>query len=346
MQKLIPGELDEMVRQVPVDPFGFRRHRGRRSLAGFQGKLLLCKDEQGSWAVPLGNTPSAYILKPDLLREGSASDEAYCLSLANRLGLTSIQPELFTTQDGIQVLAVNRYDRYINNGLACRLHQEDTAQALVTAIIGDTRYEGTGGRSLREVAAVVRDHCLPDDLPKLLRYTTFNVAIGNADAHSRNLSVIMPPEGSPRLAPLYDVGCTVLRPVFGNTAAMFVNGQRDITQITGSDLVAEASSWGIPRTEASDIVANALAELGEILVRPKKSSRQTHATYNLIVRRCRALKPNSVPDIFTMIMPRGIPEAHPSASARCVGTLTRGVPCSYRALPDSAYCGIHKKNYR
>ena len=84
------------------------------------------------------------------------------------------------------------------------MHQEDGCQA--TATPPGLKYEEQGGPALRDLADVIRNFGDPRDVTSLLRRTTFNMAVGNADAHAKNFSLLHEP-GVPavRLAPLYDV---------------------------------------------------------------------------------------------------------------------------------------------
>jgi serine/threonine-protein kinase HipA len=86
----------------------------------------------------------------------------------------------------------------------------------------------------------------------LLRRTTFTMAVGNADAHAKNLSVLHE-SGSPavRLAPLYDVLSTIDleltdsagRPMSADThLGQRVGGQADIRRVTAASLIDEAVS--------------------------------------------------------------------------------------------------------
>jgi hypothetical protein len=50
----------------------------------------------------------------------------------------------------------------------------------------------------------------PREVTSLLRRTTFNMAVGNADAHAKNFSVLHEPDSpAVRLAPLHDVLSTI-----------------------------------------------------------------------------------------------------------------------------------------
>ncbi len=100
----------------------------------------------------------------------------------------------------------------------------------------------------------------------LLRRTTFNMAVGNADAHAKNFSVLHEP-GVPavRLASLYDVLSTIALELTGSAGQPMrvdthlgqrVGGQPDIRTVTAASLIDEAATWGIRRRTASVLVTD------------------------------------------------------------------------------------------
>ena len=95
------------------------------------------------------------------------------------------------------------------------MHQEDGCQA--TATPPGLKYQEQGGPALRDLADVIRDFGDPRDVTSLLRRTTFNLAVGNADAHAKNFSILHEP-GVPAvaLAPLYDVLSTIALELTGS----------------------------------------------------------------------------------------------------------------------------------
>lgn len=130
------------------------------------------------------------------------------------------------------------------------------------------KYEEQGGPKLRDFADLLRNYADPADVIRLLRRTTFNMAVGNADAHAKNFSVLHDAD-SPviSLAPLYDVLSTIALELTGNTGQPMhadthlgqrVGGQADIRKVTAASLADEAVSWGIRRRTASSVVAETL----------------------------------------------------------------------------------------
>jgi hypothetical protein len=89
---------------------------------------------------------------------------------------------------------------------------------------------------------------------------TFNVVIGNADAHSKNYSVMISRDGSVSLAPIYDTAPVMyLDPAFKGTGHV-INGKTSINNITVDDLTAEAASWGMGTRRARAAVRFCIEE--------------------------------------------------------------------------------------
>jgi len=267
---MTPADLREVIGSLDVAPLGVAPERGfRPSLAGFQRKALLGRADDGTWQLPSGDAPSTWILKPDG-PHAMAANEATCLRLAAACGLPTPEAELLDVA-GLPVLAVKRYDRQDapGGGIPVRVHQEDGCQA--TATPPGLKYEEQGGPGLRDFADVIRNFGDPRDVTSLLRRTTFNMAVGNADAHAKNFSILHDADSSTvGLAPLYDVLSTIaLELTYGTGQPMRadthlgqrVGGQADIRKVTAADLIDEAASWGIRRRAASAVVTETLDQV-------------------------------------------------------------------------------------
>ena len=266
---MTPGDLERVISVLDLIPLAAAPERGfRPSLAGFQRKALLGR-AGGTWQFTSGDAPSTWILKPDG-PHAMAANEATCLRLAAACGLPVPEAELLDVA-GVPVLAVKRYDRRDApaGDIPVRVHQEDGCQA--TALSPGQKYEEQGGPALRDFASVIRNFGDPRDVTGLLRRTTFNMAVGNADAHAKNFSVLHEP-GVPavRLAPLYDVLSTVAleltdsagQPMRADThLGQRVGGQADIRKVTAASLVDEAVGWGIRRHAASALVTGTLDQV-------------------------------------------------------------------------------------
>ena len=286
---LSPEELNALVRDVHRTPLGLDRVRGvRLSLAGVQDKLVLHL-RGARWYQPVGGAPSTVIVKPEppprdgISFSGLATNEALCLTLARRTGLRSARADV-RVLGGRSCLVVRRYDRQrLADGRVERLHQEDFLSAMgrdpwLKYERGNARRLTPGGGfgepaplrdepgpGLVEMAALLEAHVGQASLLRLARAVTFNVLIGNADAHARNYSLLLPPDGSVAFAPLYDLVCTRAYQGLTTDAAQQVNDVEDIDAITMRDLHAQFVSWGLPRSvlmRLDQMVDHALRVLG------------------------------------------------------------------------------------
>ena len=288
-ERLSAEELAEVVHRVPEVGLGLDRERGvKLSLAGMQDKVLLHRIDDG-YALPIDGAPSTLIVKPEpgVLNNGVdvtglASNELFCLALARTIGL-HVASATMETFGGTPCLVVERFDRELIGGRIRRRHQEDLLAAMgldpllkyerpeyerrapVGAFTMGSTTIARPGPSLRDIAACLERHIGRARLIQFLEAVTFNVAIGNADSHARNYSVLLSSDGSVELAPLYDIISTCCYEGLDREFAQRVNGIDSLDEIRGSDLVGEATSWGIPARLAEHRVRDVITRIGEQL---------------------------------------------------------------------------------
>ena len=120
--------------------------------------------------------------------------------------------------------------RVSREGEILRLHQEDFCQAL--GILPEQKYEAEGGPSLERCFALLKEKSASPaaDQKALLLWVVFNVLIGNADAHAKNLAILYTPRG-PRLAPFYDLISTLVYPDLSARLAMRIGGENRLNWI-------------------------------------------------------------------------------------------------------------------
>jgi serine/threonine-protein kinase HipA len=263
-----PDELSAAVAALPDHPLDLQDN-SNLSLPGVQDKLLLVRVD-GGWARPVGGTASTHILKREDPRyPGLAAAEAACLRLAAHVGLTTVVPETVNDPVAGSYMIVNRFDRVIEpNGNVARVHQEDACQALAiaTSLEPKRKNEYDGGPSFSQVADLLTVHSRrpEDQLLALTRQATFTVAIGNADAHGKNVSFFHHDDAVISLTPMYDTVPTIRwSPPLNTKAGMLVNATADINAIAHSDLVAEAKLWGVPEPNAAAAVTRLLEQMAE-----------------------------------------------------------------------------------
>jgi serine/threonine-protein kinase HipA len=264
-------DLSELISNLASAPLGNGPdHVTRKSLAGVQPKLLLAKTPEGRWAQPTNRAPSTHILKPEERDyRGGASNEAWCMRLARACGLTTVDADVFAIDD-TPVFVVSRYDRVTAGGLTNRIHQEDSCQALAIETFDPRAKYGSHNMkrmTLRAIAELLRFYA-PGERSKLLAYTAFHIAIGNADAHGKNHSVMHHPDGSVALAPIYDAWSTIQYPRLSRTLSLSVDRSFQLDAIDRSRLLAEGTSWGLPPATALSILEETLGSLRQALTDP------------------------------------------------------------------------------
>ena len=223
-QTLSREELSRVLRVLPDRPLLAGEDGVRLSLAGAQDKLPVAVTDDGI-ALPMRSAPSSHIIKLPVRRfQDTVQNEAFCLALAERLGLHVVAADIEHAADA-SFLLVERYDRVrAPDGALRRIHQEDFCQAL--GVPPEMKYESEGGPSLAACFALVRRSCTRPavDLIRLLDYVIFNFLIGNHDAHGKNFSLVC--NGSDiELAPLYDAVSTAVYPDLSNRLAMKIGGR-------------------------------------------------------------------------------------------------------------------------
>ncbi|MBN2497105.1 MAG: HipA domain-containing protein [Deltaproteobacteria bacterium] len=234
-------------------PLAIGDGRSRLSLAGAQDKLPVLVEGEAI-LLPEGDAPSSHILKlPNRDFAHLPANEVLVSMLARAVGLRVPDARLVALGQERACL-VRRYDRRRgDDGKLVRIHQEDLCQAL--GLGHATKYEQEGGPSLVDCFELVsRASAEPlTDCEQLLRWQAFNAAVGNADGHAKNLSLVL--EGRIiRLAPFYDLVCTRAYPGLDRRLAMRVGEVADPGQIRGRDWSRLADAIGVGRRYLLDLV--------------------------------------------------------------------------------------------
>lgn len=218
----------------------------RLSLAGAQDKIPIVLGAQGQALLPAPGEPSTHILKPDSTRLRHLRDlEALGLRLARAVGLEVVDCALVDV-GGRRALRVTRYDREAGVEGIQRVHQEDFCQAL--GYPGELKYEVQGGPSLGQCADLLRQRLRlgPQALMRFLDGVLYSVAIGNADAHAKNLSLLHRP-GATTLAPLYDLVPVIAMPesMLSREPALRIGNAERIDAVGAHDLDLFSEAIGV-----------------------------------------------------------------------------------------------------
>ena len=215
--------LDKLLADMQKRPLLVIEDELRLSLAGAQNKLPVHYDG-AQLSLPRGSAPSSHILKP-----GSPDfahmpvNEHFCMRLAAALGLTV--PDSVILRKPNPLYLVKRYDRIVaTDGTLTRIHQIDFCQAL--NLPSGKKYEKEGGPSLSACFNVIATFSAQPakDRLQLISWAIFNYLMGNADAHAKNLSLLITSEGI-SLAPFYDLISTAVYQDLTVNLALKIGGE-------------------------------------------------------------------------------------------------------------------------
>jgi serine/threonine-protein kinase HipA len=257
VRRLTDDEVTRLVADLPTYhlPDGTTP---QASLAGIQDKVLLVALPDGGWGWPQAGAASTHIVKPEPL--GSAlphliQTEDWALRVARHANIAAAEstPAKFDEREAI---VVTRYDRTPKGE---RLHQEDFCQAL--GLDPQAKYESTAeferyGSRLRRLARAAAARSRDPDAFRiaLLEAVTFNIVIGNGDAHSKNYSLLIDRAGGVSLAPLYDAAPVMLLDSRYKGTGHVINGRANIDRVGVADLASEGASWGMSARRGRDAV--------------------------------------------------------------------------------------------
>jgi len=216
-REVVPTELSRRIRERPYMPISVWDARIRLSIAGVQDKVAV-REHEGRWFLPDGRMSSTHLLKLEEAgheRRQLTTNEFFCMRMAKAVRLPAAIVRLAHVPE--PVLVVERFDRRLRaDGSIERLHTLDGCQALglpsihkYERIFGDNVdvRDQRHGASLPRLFGIAVAGQVPSpalERQKLLRWALFQVIVGNADAHGKNLTYFCGPEGL-TLAPAYDL---------------------------------------------------------------------------------------------------------------------------------------------
>ena len=224
------------------------------SLAGASGKVgLYYHSSDGMWFQPIGDAPSTHIVKQSHVRlEALVTNEQLSLMTAGKCGLSV--PESFIinldrARDEDVLLATERFVRVFSDEgriigelrAPLRLHQEDFAQAL--QIAAAHKYESRGDHYLRRCFDLLRRRSANpiEDQERLWKILVFDLLIGNADNHVKNISLLYGRNlQSVRLAPAYDIVSTCVYDAGTRDMAIYLGDECSLDKITRHSLIQAA----------------------------------------------------------------------------------------------------------
>lgn len=237
----------------------------RMSMSGAQEKLALYRQPQtgtqpdGSqpeYRLPVAGAPSTVLVKRGRSRfPGLLQNELAAMALMASTGVPTAAHTVCAIDTGIYETA--RFDRICTpKGSVVRLHAEDGCQ--LTGKPPRAKYAQTGGPTYADLTAAVHQYGTNPgaDTSILFRWAVANIALGNRDAHAKNVSMLRTEQGELRLAPAYDVVCTMAYKDLDTVFPLLFAGALHLSQLTPTLVRKAARSFKITPTLANDLVAD------------------------------------------------------------------------------------------
>lgn len=229
----------------------------RLSVAGVQAKINVLLNDKNQLGFGEGGLCSTHLLKFEKQKYTYlVLNEFISMKLAKYCDLDVANVEL-KRYGKHQALLVERFDRkFISMGDVKRRHVIDGCQAL--NVSPDDKYERNLGSGqdvahIRDGVSLVRlfkfaEQCLNPALVKqqMLDWVLFNLMIFNCDAHGKNISFFVGPQGI-ALAPYYDLVNIKMYPDFDQEMAMGLGDEFDMSQVHAYQLADFADTCQLPR---------------------------------------------------------------------------------------------------
>ena len=238
----------------------------RFSLAGVQLKFSAVGNPQKQLTIPAEGRDGSWIVKLPSPRYPLVPENEYSMmKLAEAVGIEVAEVGLIPTKDieGIpkefgeekaNSLYVRRFDRTPDGG---RIHMEDFNQ-----IYRQFPHDKYKNYSYTNIAGDIFTFLGEGALVEFIRRLIFNAAIGNADMHLKNWSVLYPDGRKPGLAPGYDFVSTI-RYIDDRSLALSIARQKDTGKLNEELLVKFADRARVPKS----LVLTTALETAERLVR-------------------------------------------------------------------------------
>ena len=173
--------------------------------------------------------------------------------------------------DGVPCLIIARFDRNFEDGRPHQIHQEDLCQAL--GALEKYEYDDEGqkvGPGFAELPAVLRAMSVPaKETPKIRLWAVFNLLIGNADAHGKNLSLVHHLGGKTELAPFYDLVCTARFQDLTTDLSMAFGRGRTPERLRKADF----EQWAIDLTVKWPVALKSIREVSQSMIDAAEEAR-------------------------------------------------------------------------
>ena len=235
-----------------------RQVTGRASLSGAQAKLALWRmppvnGEHPKYQLPVDGAPTTVVVKrPGAQFAGLLEAELVGMRLMEAAGVPTASSARCAVAPTCH--ESERFDRVVTaDGAVHRRHAEDGCQ--LTGRLSRQKYAGQGGPTYQELVAVLNRNSVDPltDREMLFRWAVANAAMGNHDAHAKNVSVVYETTDLVRLAPAYDVVVTALFPELDQTLALSFGGTTQPAALNAHSLKVAAREFRFTPARARDL---------------------------------------------------------------------------------------------
>jgi len=239
--------IAQRLRSLVNEPASWTMPGEHWSLGGQQEKFALTLLD-GRWHEAHGSAATTHIIKPGIkVLLHQALVEHVTMEAAAELGVVIAGSRIVRFEDQWAIV-VERFDRVTgSDGAIVRIHQEDFCQAL--GRLPEAKYESRGGPTLVDMSGVVRKWSSrrEDDLMALADFVAINLVAGAPDGHSKNISLLLAPDGQRWVAPLYDLatGLSYDSAAIERKVAVSVGGERIFSRIRRKQWEGVAKTLGL-----------------------------------------------------------------------------------------------------
>lgn len=235
-----------------------RQVTGRASLSGTQPKLALWRmppvgGEHQAYKLPRAGAPTTVVVKrPGQDFAGLLEAEMVGMRLMQSAGVETASSAPCAVATECHESA--RFDRKVTpDGHVQRLHAEDGCQ--LTGRLSRNKYAKLDAPTYLDLCAVLnRASANPlEDREALFRWAMANAAMGNYDAHAKNISVVYVSPDRVRLAPAYDVVVTAVYEHLDRDFALHFCGTTLPQALTPASLRIAAREFSLPAPRVTEL---------------------------------------------------------------------------------------------
>lgn len=243
-EPLLKTDLSFRINHLATAPLS-KGAKKKISLAGAQHKIAIIY-AKGELFEPVGAMPSSHILKPQHEHPGAywstVCNEWFVMTLAGKVGLQTPLVNIEYVPE--PVFIIERFDRdgvYPNQ---TRKHIIDACQ--LRGLYSGSKYRLSNVNTISKLLELVDEKALTRI--RLFKWVLFNALIGNGDAHLKNLSFYVGPNGY-TLTEHYDLLSTIIyngRTALDCELSQKIGNATYFRQLTKADLVGFSQEIGLP----------------------------------------------------------------------------------------------------